>query len=59
LFIYLFIFLLLGEENLQNFDLKKNDFNIYKGFFHMKKKDPNLPDFEELFFLQDFYYKFE
>jgi len=29
---------------------KKNDFDLYKGFFMEKKKDPNSPGFEELFF---------
>jgi hypothetical protein len=46
------VFFFFLEEILQNFDLKKFDFKVYKGFFHMKKKDPNSPDLEEFFFLQ-------
>lgn len=33
------IFFYRGEEILHNFDLRKYDFNLYKGFFfHRKKK---------------------
>jgi len=43
-----------------NFDLEKYDFNLFKGFFMGKKKGPNSPNFDKLFFKSpDFYDKFQ
>jgi hypothetical protein len=35
---FLFSFSFLGEEISQNFDLKKNDFNVIQRFFPYEKK---------------------
>jgi hypothetical protein len=32
------------------FQPENYDFDLYKGFFMKKKKEPNSPDFEEFFF---------
>jgi hypothetical protein len=49
----------VDEPNFTKFHPEKYDFNLYKGF-SMKKKAPNLPNFEgKKSKLPDFYDKFQ
>jgi len=49
LFLKVFFFFFLSNENLPNFDMKNMIFNVFNNIFNdfsWKKNGPNLPDFK-------------